>query len=205
MEDLFRGELVRFTFEEPDVRAKAELRWQRDSEYVRFADSDPAQLSSERKIREWFDKQAEMGPQSERYSFSVRRLEDDKYIGFLGMWVDLIHSEAWVGLGIGEREFWSKGYGTDMMKICLRYVFTELCLERLSLALHEYNPRALKSYEKCGFRLEGRTRKDVLREGRRTDTLWMGILREEWLQVQNGDSRSFRSSIAERAENGDRK
>lgn len=186
MKELFRGELVRFTFEEPDVRAKAEARWQRDTEFIRLADSEPSQLSSEKKIKEWFDKQAESGPQPKRYSFSVRTLDDDKYIGFLGLWVDLIHSEAWVGLGIGEREFWSKGYGTDMMKLCLQYVFNELCVERLSLGVHEYNPRALKSYEKCGFRLEGRTRKDVMREGRRTDTLWMGILREEWLQMQNG-------------------
>ncbi|HSB02114.1 MAG TPA: GNAT family protein [Anaerolineae bacterium] len=186
MKDLFRGELVRFTFEEPDVKAKAEARWVRDSEYTRLSDSEPSHLPSEKKIKEYFDKQAENGPQPERYSFSVRTLDEDRYIGFLGMWVDLIHSEAWVGLGIGERECWSKGYGTDMMKLCLRYVFTELCLERLSLAVHEYNPRALRSYEKCGFRLEGRTRKDVLREGRRTDTLWMGILREEWLQMQNG-------------------
>lgn len=188
MKDLFRGELVRFTFEEPDVKAKAEARWQCDSEYVRLADNEPIPLSSEKKIKEWFDKQAETGPQPERYSLSVRTLAEDKYIGFLGMWVDLIHSEAWVGLGIGDREHWSKGYGTDMMKICLRYVFTELGLARLSLALHAYNPRALRSYEKAGFRLEGRTRRDVLREGRRTDTLWMGILREEWLQMQNGGS-----------------
>lgn len=181
MKELFRGELVRFTFEEPDVRAKAEVRWQRDTEFVRLADSDPSQLSSEKKIKEWFDKQAEDGPRPERYSFSVRTLDEDKHIGFLGLWVDLIHSEAWVGLAIGEREFWSKGYGSDMMKLCLQYVFLELGLERLSLGLHEYNPRALRSYEKCGFRLEGRTRKDVMREGRRTDTLWMGILREEWL------------------------
>lgn len=187
MKDLFRGELVRFTFEEPDTRAKAELRWQRDSEFIRLADSDPIRLSSEKKIKEWFDQQVEGGPQPERYSFSVRTLAEDRYIGFLGMGVDLIHSEAWVGLGIGEREFWSKGYGSDMMKLCQQYVFLELGLERLSLGLHEYNPRALRSYEKCGFRLEGRTRKDVLREGRRTDTLWMGILREEWLQMQNGD------------------
>lgn len=181
MKDLFRGELVRFTFEEPEVKAKAEARWQQDSEYVRLADSDPAHLSSEKKIKDWFHRQAENGPQPERYSFSVRTLDEDKYIGSLGLWVDLIHSEAWVGLAIGERDYWGKGYGTDMMRICIRYVFTELCLERLSLALHAYNPRALRSYEKCGFRLEGRTRQDVMREGRHTDTLWMGILREEWL------------------------
>jgi RimJ/RimL family protein N-acetyltransferase len=187
MKDLFRGELVRFTFEEPEARTKAESRWQRDSESIRLQDSEPSRLSSEKKIREWFDQQAERGPTSERVSFSVRTLEEDKYIGGLGLWIDLIHSEAWVGLGIGEREFWSKGYGTDMMKLCMQYVFAELGVERLTLGLFEYNPRALRSYEKCGFRLEGRSRKEVLREGKRYDSLWMGILREEWLQMQQGE------------------
>ena len=187
MRDLFRGELVRITAEEPEARAKSEVRWQRDTEFHRLADGDAAQITSEKKIKEWFEKQAEQGFKPERYPFSVRTLEEDKYIGFFGLWVDLIHREAWVGIGIGERDFWGKGYGTDMMKLCLQYAFTELCVERVSLGLHEYNPRALRSYEKCGFRLEGRTRKDILREGRRTDTLWMGILREEWLQMQNGD------------------
>ncbi|HUE98670.1 MAG TPA: GNAT family protein [Anaerolineales bacterium] len=186
MKDLFRGELVRFTLEEPETRAKAEVRWQRDSEFHRLADGDPARLFSEKVIKEWFEKQTESF-KPERYSFSVRTLAGDKYIGFLGMSVDLIHSEAWVGLGIGEREDWSKGYGTDMVRLCLQYAFTELCVERVSLGLHEYNPRALRSYEKCGFRLEGRTRQDVTREGKRYDSFWMGILREEWLQMQNGD------------------
>lgn len=186
MNDLFRGELVRFALEEPETYAKAEVRWQRDSEFHRLADGDPARLHSEKAIKEWFAKRTE-DAEPERYSFSVRTLAEDKLIGFLGMWVDLIHSEAWVGLGIGEREFWSKGYGTDMMKLCLQYAFTELCVQRVSLGVHEYNPRALRSYEKCGFRLEGRTRQDVLREGKRYDSLWMGILREEWLQMQNGD------------------
>ena len=186
MKGLFRGELVRFTMEEPEVRARAEVRWQRDSEFHRLADSDPAQLQSERAIKDWFDKQVESGFQPKRYGFSVRTLAEDKFIGFLGLWVDVIHSEAWVGIGIGEREFWSKGYGTDMMKLCINYVFNELGLERLSLGLHEYNARALRSYEKCGFRLEGRTRQDLMREGRRYDSLWMGILREEWLQMKNG-------------------
>ena len=187
MKDLFRGELVRFTAEDPEMAARYEVRWQRDSEFIRLADSDPAALSSEKKIKEDAEKRSENGPHSERYPFSVRTLADDKLIGFLGLWVNLIHSEAWVGLGIGDRDFWSKGYGTDMMKIALRYAFLELGLQRVSLGLHEYNPRALRSYEKAGFRLEGRTRKDVLREGKRTDTLWMGILREEWLE-QNGEN-----------------
>lgn len=190
MKDLFRGELVRLTLEEPETLSKVEVRWQRDSEFVRLADSDPVRLSSEKRIREWFvENRVDRGPQPERYSFFVRTLAEDKLIGFFGMYVDLIHSDAMVGIGIGERDFWGKGYGTDMMKLCLRYAFMELCVHRVTLGLHEYNPRALRSYEKAGFRLEGRTRKDLMREGQRFDTLWMGILREEWLQMQQGENR----------------
>lgn len=189
MKDLFRGELVRLTLEEPDVVAKAEVRWQRDSEFIRLADSDPVRLSSEKRIREQFiEFRVDKGFQPERYPFWVRTLDEDKLIGFFGMYVDLIHSDAMVGIGIGERDFWSKGYGTDMMKVCLRYAFEELCVHRVSLGLHEYNPRALRSYEKAGFRLEGRTRKDIRREGQRFDTLWMGILRQEWLTMQDGEN-----------------
>ena len=185
MKDLFRGELVRMTAEEPDFAAKSEAQWQRDSEFVRLADSDPVLFRSEKKIKEWDEKRFEKGPQPERYPFSIRTLEGDKLIGFFGLYVELMHSQAWVGIGIGERDFWSKGYGTDAMKLCLQYAFLELGMQRVSLGLHGYNTRALRSYEKAGFTLEGRTRQDVLREGKRTDTLWMGILRDEWM-AQNG-------------------
>jgi len=187
MRDLFRGELVRFTAEEPDVSARTSALWRRDSEFHRLVDIKPAMLISEKKIKKWAEEQAEKEFTPQRYAFSVRTLAEDKLIGFLNLWVDVIHGEAWVGLGIGERDFWGKGYGTDMMKLCLRYAFTELNVYRVSLGLHAYNKRALRSYEKAGFRFEGCTRQDAQHEGIRTDGLWMGILREEWLAMQNGE------------------
>lgn len=187
MIDMFRGELVRLTAEEPEELVRAEVRWQGDTELHRLSGVEPAVMESAKKLKEMFDKKNEDGYKPQRYSFSIRTLDDDKYIGYFGLWVNLIHSEAWVGIGIGERECWGKGYGTDMMKLCLRYAFTELNVHRVSLGVHEYNPRALRSYEKAGFRLEGRTRSDTLREGKRTDGLWMGILRDEWLQMQTGE------------------
>jgi len=182
MKDLFCGELVRLTSEEPEFIAKHEARWQRDTEFRRLADGDPADIVSEKKIKEWIEKNVEGGFKPERYPFTIRALVDDKPIGFLGLWLDLIHSEVWVGIGIGERDYWGKGYGTDAMRLGLRYAFLELGAQRVSLGLFEYNPRALKSYEKVGFQLEGRMRQDMQREGQRTDSLWMGILRAEWFQ-----------------------
>lgn len=189
MRDLFRGELVRFMAEEPEARAKTEVRWQMDTEFHRLADIDPAILFSEKRIRQWAEERIEKGFQPQRYAFSVCTLAEDKLIGFLSLWVDLVHSEAWVGLGIGERDFWGKGYGTDMMKLCLHYAFTELNMYRVSLGLHAYNERARRSYEKAGFRFEGRTRQDTQHEGIHTDGLWMGILREEWEAMQHGENK----------------
>jgi len=187
MKDLFRGEFVRLTSEEPEFIAKHEARWQRDTEFRRLADGDPVDLFSEKKIKEGFEKSGEDGFKPDRYYFTIRALSDDKPIGFLGLWLNLLtHAEVWVAIGIGDRDYWSKGYGTDAMKLCLRYAFMELGAQRVSLGLFDYNPRALKSYEKAGFRLEGRTRGDMLRNGQRHDSLWMGILRDEWIEMQGG-------------------
>lgn len=187
MKNLYRGELVRITTEDYEKLAKAESRWFNDSEYSRLSSPMPSRPFSEKSLKDWYEKQNENGPKPERYFFSIRTLDDDRLIGYFNLWVNLIHSEAWVGIGIGEREFWGKGYGTDMMKLCLQYAFNELNVYRVSLGLFSYNQRALRSYEKAGFRLEGCTRKDTIREGKRTDGLWMGILREEWEQMQSGD------------------
>ena len=67
------------------------------------------------------------------------------------------------------------------MKLVLRYAFTELNLRRVTLNVFEYNPRAIRCYEKLGFQHEGRVRKYLNREGRRWDLMYMGIMKEEWL------------------------
>lgn len=87
-----------------------------------------------------------------------------------------------MGIGIGEREYWSKGYGTDAMNVILRFAFDELNLYRISLNVFEYNQRAIRSYEKVGFVVEGREREFLRRGGRRWDMIFMGLLREEWAQ-----------------------
>jgi RimJ/RimL family protein N-acetyltransferase len=183
MKDIYRGTLVRLGSESPEVMAKAFAKWDRDTEQHRLADSDPAQLWSEKKIKEGIEKRAE--DNSKSFQFSVRTLEDDKLIGGVGLWISSwTHSEIWLGISIGERNYWGKGYGTDAMRLIVQYGFVELNLRRISLGLHAYNERALKSYQKVGFQLEGRTRGEGLRDGVRFDSLWMGILREEWFALQ---------------------
>ena len=90
------------------------------------------------------------------FGFAIRTLSDDRLIGDIGVWIESwAHGEAWVGIGLGERDYWGNGYGTDAMRLMLRFAFDELNLQRVSLGVYAYNPRAIRSYEKAGFRREG--------------------------------------------------
>ena len=181
MNDLFKGKLVRLAGIEPDEVSKSFAQWNRDSEYMRLLDSDPPRLHSSKAIKEWIEKDLEK--RTDMCWFAIRTLEDDRLLGDITLSVINWGSrEAFAGIGIGAREFWGKGYGTDAMRLILRYGFTELNLRRISLTVFEFNQRAMRSYEKAGFRLEGRQRQFMRREGRRWDILYMGILREEWME-----------------------
>jgi len=179
--DLLKGKLVRLTAEDPKVIAEANVRWARDSEYMRLLDSNVSAPVSAKKITEWVEKDMEKDPPPE-YIFMIRALEDERLIGVIGLGGNFSpHGEAFVGIGIGERELWGKGYGTDAMRVILRYAFSELNLRRVVLDVFEYNPRAIRSYEKAGFVHEGRVRQYLHRSGQRWDLIFMGILREEWM------------------------
>ena len=180
--NLFHGELVRLTAEDPEILAKFCSQWSADSEYSRLLDWDPARRFSVKSSQKWFEKDYE---KENANLFAIRTLDGDQIIGEIGLdGIRWTHGDCFVGIGLGEREFWGKGYGTDAMKIILRYAFTELNLHRVTLDVFEYNPRGVRSYEKAGFVHEGRQRGMLLREGRRWDVLYMGILREDWLKQQ---------------------
>jgi RimJ/RimL family protein N-acetyltransferase len=182
MNDIFSGKFVRLSAYDPEEMSKAFSRWSRNSEYFRLLNSSSRPMQSPKQAAKWMEEEVgEMSPAS--YYFTIRTLEHDQLIGELGLdVVDWSGRDAFVGLGIGETEYWSKGYGTDVMNILLRFAFTEINLKRVTLTVFEYNPRAIRSYEKAGFQHEGRLRQVLNKEGKRWDMLYMGILREEWLE-----------------------
>jgi len=184
MDDLLCGALVRLTAENPEVMAPCWSHWSQDTEWSRLLDSDPPRLFSEKKRKEWMEKDLEKSDTNELF-FAIRMLEGEALIGFIGLFnLYRQHGDALVAIALGERQYWGNGYGTDAMRVMLRYAFDELNLRRVGLIVFEYNPRAMRSYEKVGFIPEGRIRGAMLREGRRWDWQYMGLLREEWLAKQ---------------------
>lgn len=172
----FEGKWVRLSIIDVEQDASCWARWNQDSEYQQLQSSGPTSLWSAKQMKDWAEKNLD-----KFYMFSIHSLADDRIIGNVDLsGIDWISGNAWVGIGIGERENWGKGYGTDAMNVLLRFAFDSLNLKRISLTVFEYNERAIKSYLKVGYKEEGRLRQWMQRAGQRYDLIFMGILREEW-------------------------
>lgn len=182
MNNYLIGKLVHLSAAEPDELVKSYLLWDRDSEYRRLLDDIPPRLWSKEKYETWL-KQSLDKPEAQSFPFFLRTCDEERLVGFIELWVESwVHREGFVGIGIGSRSDWGKGYGTDAMNCILRFAFLELNLWRVSLDTFEYNQRAIASYEKSGFVHEGWQRGTLAKDGQRYDMLYMGILRKEWIE-----------------------
>lgn len=86
-----------------------------------------------------------------------------------------------LGIRIGDKDYWSRGYGGDAVNAIVEYAFTSLDINRVDLRVYEYNGRAARCYEKCGFKYEGRTRNSAYIDGAYYDEILMGLLKSEFL------------------------
>jgi RimJ/RimL family protein N-acetyltransferase len=169
------GNLIRLGPVDVETAPATFARWRNDTEFVRLLGDDvvPALASSVRRRLEQFEP-------GDSYRFIIHTLADDRMIGFVNLWANKFDRDCWIGIGIGDAADRGKGYGTDAMRVALRYIFEELELARASLGVFADNLRAVRAYEHAGFVIEGRQKEEMLREGRRWDTLIMGVLRSDW-------------------------
>ena len=184
---LLRGKNVRLTAQDMEQAAAQYFQWSQDAEYMRLVDGDPPvplSLKATKDVneRDW----PEDDPNN--IMFLIRANEDDRIIGFANLdYISWSHGDSYMGIGLGDRTCWGRGYGSEAMNILLRYAFTELNLHRLTLTVFEFNERAVRMYQRCGFKIEGIVREVLYRSGRRWDLISMGLLRDEWMEL-NGYS-----------------
>jgi RimJ/RimL family protein N-acetyltransferase len=175
--NLFQGKRVHLTRLTRDDSPAMAL-WTHDTGYLRLQDTEIAAMETPEEVAAFIDRENES---STAYLFGIHRNSDEALIGTVGLFDIAWGSRtAWVGVGIGRREDWSKGYGSEAMELVIQYAFDELNLHRLQLTVIDYNPRAIGMYEKLGFVREGNYREFIERDGARHDLLLYGLLRPEW-------------------------
>ena len=111
--------------------------------------------------------------------------DDGKHIGWIDFKnIDRLNKHAELGIAIGDRSFWGKGYGLSAMKEMLDFGFSQLDLNKVWLRVELDNKKAIKSYKRIGYIEEGVLRQDRLRKGVFIDRLRMSILRDEYIIIK---------------------
>ena len=154
------------------------VRWFNDPELRRYIQmNEPMSKAGEER---WFeDRLSKKGD----YIFGIEAQVGEEWvsIGNLGLHqVDWKNRCAVFGIILGEKAYWGKGLGTEAARTALRFAFDELNLHRVELEVYAFNPRAIRCYEKVGFRREGTRREALFREGKYHDVHTMAILQPEF-------------------------
>jgi RimJ/RimL family protein N-acetyltransferase len=120
---------------------------------------------------------------SDEHNYSIIDIETDKVIGNCGlMSIDTLNQTAEVGMFIGNQDYWNKGYGTEALTLLLDYGFKALNLHNVMLRVYAFNKRAIKAYEKTGFRHIGTRREALHRNLKKHDILFMDLLVNEFYE-----------------------
>ena len=116
--------------------------------------------------------------------------ENDRVIGEAGL---LRMFPAWrttdISIIIGEKDAWGKGYGTEAILLLLDYAFRCLNFHRVAIGVVAFNEKAIRFWEKVGFKKEGIQRDGYYYNHKYYDFVMMSILEDEFRELHGGNSR----------------
>lgn len=152
-------------------------RWNQDLEFTASIGT-PGEAHTVEMRQEFYQKNSR--PRQDNIEFSVILLSTGQLIGFGGL-SDISRAlTATLFVGIGERHLWGKGLGTEATRLICEYGFFFRNLYSIKVEVNGYNHRAVRIYERLGFKPAGRVRGVIMLNGRRYDQIIMDLLRNEF-------------------------
>lgn len=174
--ELLEGERTVLRRHVPE-NVEAFRRWYADPEVVRLTRYQDGPMRAE-EIDRFFSGRV-LSPDSLTFAVHVRA--SGRLIGTCAFsQLDPDNGSALFHITIGEKDAWGQGFGTEATELMLQHAFERLALHRVALSVFEFNERAIRSYRKAGFVVEGRSREAIWRDGRYWDEIQMSILESDW-------------------------
>ncbi|MBU7013667.1 MAG: GNAT family N-acetyltransferase [Theionarchaea archaeon] len=153
------------------------VEWLNDPEITEtLSMSEPVSMESEQR---WYDSYLK----DDHSKILAIETVKGEFIGNIGLHnIDLHNRKAELGIFIGDKEYWGKGYGTEAVLLGLKFAFEALNLNKVYLRTFVSNKRAQRCYEKAGFKKEGILRQDMFKNGNYVDCIVYSVLIEEYFR-----------------------
>lgn len=177
---MYNGKLVKLrSYKEADIERAIEFI--NDEEVKKLLDSNIPFPMTKWQEEEWI-KSRKVGADF-TYDFAIEDLETGKYIGGCSInECDVKNRNCTIGIMIGDKEYWGRGYGSDALKVLVKFIFEEVNMNKIKLGVFSFNSRAIACYKKVGFKEEGILKNELYRSGKYYDIIQMAIFKDEWIK-----------------------
>lgn len=172
---MYSGNLVKLrAYKEEDIEKAVEFI--NDEEVKKLLDSNIPFPMTKWQEEEWV--RSRKANSDLTYDFAIEDLKTGKYIGGCSInECDVKNRTCVIGIMIGDKEYWSKGYGSDSLKVLTKFIFEEVNMNKIKLKVFSFNNRAIACYKKVGFKEEGILKKELYRNGKYHDEILMAIFK----------------------------
>jgi len=155
------------------------LSWLNDEEVTKYIDT-AVFPTTKQGLKDFYKKIHES---KNDIMFAIVDKRKDLHIGNIKLGnISWVHRYADLGIMIGEKKYWGKSCGEEATKLLLNYAFRKLNLNKVILGVSETHTSAMKTYERVGFKIEGRIRNLLYIDDKYCDKIIMGIAREDFLK-----------------------
>jgi RimJ/RimL family protein N-acetyltransferase len=156
--------------------------WENDSEMGLYLNADPGKRMSMDEVKRRFH-QYRTDPTSGLFIICTTEGDAIGMLGFDRLYRDIGTCRLFIG--IGTKGLWGRGHGTDAMRLALQYFFRDVRLNKVQLSVYDFNTRAIASYRKCGFEVEGVRRNIAYVHGEWCDSIEMAITAEQFDRLES--------------------
>ncbi|MFA6003053.1 MAG: GNAT family protein [Elusimicrobiota bacterium] len=156
---------------------EAYYRWMNDSSINQFLESRffPHTLET---LRDYVSKK--MGDESSVFLAIVLK-KGHRHIGNIKIGpINTAHRIADIGILLGEKDCWGKGYATEAVRLLVGYAFDTLNLHKVTAGCYAPNKGSIKAFKKVGFVEEGLRKQHCYCGGEYVDDVLLGLCRTDW-------------------------
>jgi RimJ/RimL family protein N-acetyltransferase len=156
-----------------------------DEEVMRWARSRPDNTVSMEELEKEYEAELR-GESARRRTFVIVHKKTQKAVGWATIrWWRPFQTTADIGVAIADRTLRGKGIGTEVNMLLTRLVFEQYNMHKVELWTRGDNPAAIRSAEKNGYKIEGRSKESVYFDGKFYDGIHMGLLRDEYEKLKS--------------------
>lgn len=177
---MYKGKLVKLrAYKQEDIEKATEFI--NDEETKKFLDTSIPFPITKWEEEEWI--KTRKSNKDFTYDFAIEDLRTGKYIGGCSInECNLKSRNCTIGIMIGDKEYWGKGYGSDALNVLIKFIFEEVNIYKIKLNVFSFNERAIACYKKLGFKEEGLLKNEIYRNGKYCDAIPMALFKENWIK-----------------------